>query len=68
MGVCTKGSLKINFTHHDLYSIIFLIATKSSNVSMPIGDDLAKATLILILLSNALNCSRLLLISFNDCL
>ena len=44
------------------------MARKSSIVSTPTGDDCARATLILISLSNALNCSRLYFISFIDCL
>ena len=42
------------------------MATKSSVVSTPIGEDFARATLILILLSKARNCSNLFLISFDD--
>ena len=63
--ICT---LKINFTHNYLYFIIFFIARKSSSVSTPIGDLFASATLILILLSKALNCSSLFFNSFFDCL
>ena len=37
-----------------------------SYVSSPIGDIFARATLIFILLSKALNCSSLFLISFCD--
>ena len=43
------------------------MAIKSSFVSTPIGEDFAKATLTLMLLSSALNCSNLYLISFEDC-
>ena len=42
------------------------MATKSSLVSTPIGEDSANATLILISLSSALNCSNLYLISLTD--
>ena len=51
-----------------LYSIIFFKAIKSSSVSTPIGEDFARATLIFISFSKALNCSSLFLISFCDCL
>ena len=43
-----------------------LEASKSSFVSTPIGANSAKATLILILLSSALSCSSLFLISLVD--
>ena len=47
--------------------MIFLTASKSSIVSTPIGANFAKATLIFMLLSNALSCSSLFLISLVDC-
>ena len=44
------------------------MAIKSSLVSTPTGDDFARATLTLMLLSNALKCYNLFSISFCDCL
>ena len=43
------------------------MARKSSFVSTPIGADFASPTIILILLSKALNCSKRFLISFFVC-